>query len=87
MSLTIAHCTGINVTNSLDVENDVYSKRVRFSAEKTYVLHQNFTDYVYGKEMELCGDQKIFLEVTSLVFNQVENLGVKFRFREHCSTV
>lgn len=56
----------------MDVENDVYSKRVRFSEEKTYVLHQNFTDYVYGKEMELCGDQKIFLEVTFLILNQVE---------------
>ncbi|KAL5261999.1 hypothetical protein ACHWQZ_G007641 [Mnemiopsis leidyi] len=52
----------INVTNSLDVENDVYSKRVRFSEEKTYVVHQNLTDYVYGKEMELCGDQTIYLE-------------------------
>lgn len=56
-------CAGIRVTNRLDTENDEMNKRVRFSNEKTYVVYENFTDYVYGSEKEKCGEQKIFLEV------------------------
>ena len=69
--------SGIRVTNSLDTENDIYTKRVRFSEEKTYVVHENFTDYMYGSEKEMCSHQKIFLEVTV-------NLGYRSLFQELC---